>query len=373
MEERVYQFWFGDIASIWPADAVKLAAMYGSAKAVYEAGDDDLRSFANLPEAMYRELSVSKKRPLPADRLKNMEMLGIECVCCEDELYPEKLKELQDKPYMLYYKGSLPDQKRKCVAIIGSRNCSDYGRRSADYFGRELARAGIAIISGMAVGIDGLAQTACLKGGGISYGVLGSGVDVIYPRGNTELYKRLTGKGGVISEYPPGTAAHSLHFPRRNRIISGLADLVLVIEAREKSGTFITVEAALEQGRDVFAVPGRIEDELSTGCNRLIAAGAGMAGCAEDLLYALGIKDRPVKRGGGSRGKKLKSQREVFSGGSRPGIYKALMEGAKSAESLLKILGKREVEIQDLLLELMQLEMEGLIVCRGGNYSIVCS
>ncbi len=373
METKVYQFWFGDIAAIWPADAVKLAAMYGSAKAIYEASDDDIRRFAALPEAMYRELSVSKKRPLPTDRQKNMELQGIEAVCCEDEAYPRKLADLQDKPYVLYYKGALPDEKTKCVAIIGARNCSDYGRRSADYFGRELAHFNISILSGMAVGIDGLAQTACLKGGGVSYGVLGSGVDVIYPRGNMELYKRLIGKGGVISEYAPGTAAHSLHFPRRNRIISGMADLVLVIEAREKSGTFITVEAALEQGRDVYAVPGRIEDELSTGCNRLIAAGAGMAGCAEDILYALGIKDRPVKRGGGSRGKKLRDQRDSFSGGSRPGIYKALMEGAKSAEALLHILGKREVEIQDLLLELMQLEMEGLIVCRGGNYSIVYS
>ena len=373
MEERVYQFWFGDIAAIWPADAVRLSEMYGSARAVYEAGDDDIRRFTDLPEAMYKELSVSKMRALPADRMRMMELHGMQCVCCEDAEYPEELKELQDRPYMLYYKGKLPDKNEKCVAIIGARNCSDYGRRSADYFGRELARAGVSIISGMAVGIDGLAQTACIKGGGVSYAVLGSGVDVIYPRGNTELYKNLTDRGGVISEYGPGTAAHALHFPRRNRIISGLADLVLVIEAREKSGTFITVEAALEQGRDVYAVPGRIEDTLSTGCNRLIAAGAGMAGCAEDVMYALGIKDRPVKRGGGSRGKKLKNQREAFSGGSRPGIYRALMEGAKSAESLLKILGKREVEIQDLLLELMQLEMEGLIVCRGGNYSIVCS
>ncbi|MCR4585244.1 MAG: DNA-processing protein DprA [Lachnospiraceae bacterium] len=305
--------------------------------------------------------------------MKQMEMKGISCVCCEDEDYPAGLKELQDRPYMLYHLGTLPEKGRKNVAIIGSRNCSDYGRRSADYFGRELARVGVGIISGMAVGIDGLAQTACLKENGVSYGILGSGVDVIYPRGNMELYKRLIRHGGVISEYAPGTPAHPLHFPRRNRIISGLADLVLVIEAREKSGTFITVESALEQGRDVYAVPGRIEDTLSTGCNRLIAAGAGMAGCAEDVMYALGIRDRPVKRGSGSRGKKLKDQKNAFTGGSRPGIYRALMEGARSAEALLKILGKREAEIQDLLLELMQLEMEGLVVCRGGNYSIVCS
>ena len=121
MEDRIYQFWFGDIAAIWPADAVKLAAMYGSARAIYEAGDDDIKRYADLPDAMYKELCISRKRPLPADRMKQMEMLGMECICCEDEGYPAGLNELQDKPYMLYYKGSLPDKAdRKSTRLNSS-------------------------------------------------------------------------------------------------------------------------------------------------------------------------------------------------------------------------------------------------------------
>ncbi len=373
MDDNIYRFWFGDIAAVWPAEAVRLLQMYGSAAKIYEAGEEDIRRYAELPEAMYKEISVSRSRPLPGEREEKMRKLGMECVCAEDETYPERLKAFADRPYMLYYRGRLPDEKKKTVAIIGARNCSDYGRRSADYFGRQLAASGVDVISGMAVGIDGLAQSACLREGGRSYGVLGSGADVIYPSGNKELYRELTEKGGIISEYAPGTPAHPLHFPRRNRIISGFADLVLVIEAREKSGTFITVKAALEQGREVYAVPGRIEDTLSVGCNRLISQGAGMAGCAEDVLYALGLKENPVRRGGGSRGKKIRDQKAAFSGGSRPGIYRALIEGSRSAEGILRAMGKREAEIQDLLLELLKLEMEGLIVCRGGNYSIVTS
>lgn len=183
------------------------------------------------------------------------------------------------------------------AAIIGARLASGYGREQARRFSYRLASRGITIISGMARGIDGIAQMAALDAGGKSYAVLGCGVDICYPEENRKLYDRLLQQGGIISEYPPGTFPEARLFPQRNRIISGLADLVLVIEARKKSGTLITVDMALEQGREVFALPGRVSDSLSDGCNRLIRQGAGAATCPEDILeYFFGTGDEDTIR-----------------------------------------------------------------------------
>ena len=159
----------------------------------------------------------------------------------------------------------------------------------AQWFAGELAAAGVQIISGMACGIDGIAQREALARGGKSFGILGCGTDICYPRENQDLYERLLEEGGIVSEHPEGTAPLARHFPTRNRIISALSDLVLVIEAREKSGTLITVDFALEQGKDVYALPGRINDPLSSGCNRLIHQGAGIALTPSDILEALTV------------------------------------------------------------------------------------
>jgi len=199
--------------------------------------------------------------------------------------------EIPDYPFGLYYKGSLPKENLPCVSIIGARECSEYGRKCAELYGKILASYGVQIISGMARGVDGISQTAALEVGGTSFGILGSGVDVCYPRENSRLYEALIKEGGVISEFAPGTEAKSSFFPMRNRIISGLADILLVVEARKKSGTYITVCQALEQGKEIFAVPGRITDGLSDGCNRLIEAGAGIATDPVVILEALGCME----------------------------------------------------------------------------------
>ncbi len=203
-----------------------------------------------------------------------------------DANYPQALSHIRNAPRVLYVRGELPDGNRPSIAIIGARRCSSYGREMAEWFAEELAQAGVQIISGMAAGIDGIAQRAALKRGR-SFGVLGCGTDICYPEENRDLYRELTAGGGILSEYPAGTPPISSHFPRRNRIISGLADAVLVIEAKERSGTMITVDFALEQGRDVFALPGRLTDALSGGCNSLIAQGAGIVRRPEDILEAL--------------------------------------------------------------------------------------
>lgn len=205
---------------------------------------------------------------------EEMRRQGISCVPYHSAGYPRRLSELTDPPVNLYVRGKLPPDQKPAVAVVGARLCSDYGSYMAKQIGRTLAGAGIQVISGMAMGVDGISQQATMEAGGNSYGVLGCGVDICYPQQNQKLYELLIQKGGVLSEYCPGTKPKQGFFPERNRIISGLSDAVLVVEAREKSGTLITVDAALEQGREVYAVPGRATDLLAAGCNRLIAQGA---------------------------------------------------------------------------------------------------
>ncbi len=189
--------------------------------------------------------------------------------------YPERLKNMFDPPVLLYHYGNLPDENRFTAGIVGSRNASEDGRRHARQFGEALSKAGIGIISGMALGIDSEAMKEALKYGRV-YAVLGCGPDVIYPPENSELYRNLKEKGSIISEYPPGTKPFSKNFPKRNRIISAFSDKLAVIEAGERSGSLITARLSLEYGKDVFCIPGRPEDIMSRGCNSLIKK--GMAG-----------------------------------------------------------------------------------------------
>ncbi len=215
---------------------------------------------------------------------------GIQYIQQNHAAYPQKLLCYKGMPKGLYVLGKLPDKTRKSVAIVGARRSSAYGNQIAKSFAKELAGAGVQIISGMAWGIDGKAHEGALEGGGDTYAVLGCGVDICYPSGHRKIYEAMIQRGGILSEQPPGMPPIAGHFPARNRIISGLSDLVLVVEAKERSGSLITADLALEQGKDVFAVPGRIGDEMSKGCLNLIKQGAGLADSPLVLLEALGIK-----------------------------------------------------------------------------------
>lgn len=206
-----------------------------------------------------------------------------------DKNYPQRLQNIPNPPSGIYVSGVLPDESAKTVAIVGSRSCSEYGKSMAKHFASTLAKAGVTIISGLARGIDGIAQEAAALSGGVSIGVLGCGIDVVYPASNAKIYELVAQKGGIISEYPPGRPALAGQFPARNRIISGLSDAVLVIEAKQRSGTSITVNRALEQGKDVYAIPGRIYDECSKGCNELIEAGAYIALSPDTILSGMGM------------------------------------------------------------------------------------
>lgn len=212
---------------------------------------------------------------------------GIRMLRLQDEEYPERLREIPHPPKELYVLGEIPKERIPTVAIIGARDCSEYGSYVATVLGAAMGHSGVQVVSGMARGIDGIGQEAALDAGGSTYAVLGCGVDVCYPAKNRPLYEKLQTGGGILSEYPPGTPPLPGYFPARNRIVSGLADAVVVVEAREKSGTLITVDMALEQGREVYVVPGRVTDPLSKGCNRLMKLGAGILLNTEDFVEEL--------------------------------------------------------------------------------------
>ena len=201
-----------------------------------------------------------------------------------EEGYPKNLLQLPDAPSRLYVLGELPDPMRPAIAIVGARNCSSYGKNMAYEYARILTQTGIQVISGLARGVDAAAHAGALAAGGKTYGVMGCGVDFCYPTSSRKLYHVMQQQGGILSEFAPGTPPLSYHFPLRNRIISGLSGAILVVEAKEKSGSLITADAALEQGRTVFALPGRAGDILSEGCNRLIYQGAIPAWKPEIIL-----------------------------------------------------------------------------------------
>ena len=208
----------------------------------------------------------------------------------EDPAFPKKLQTIASCPRELYVRGSLPSPDAPTVAIVGSRKCSSYGRVQAFHFAKALSERGVQIVSGLALGIDTQAHLGALEGGTPTFAVLGCGVDLVYPPSNKALYERILHcKGGLLSEFPPGSAPLAYHFPIRNRIISALCDLLLVVEASEKSGSLITAGYAIEQGRTVYAIPGTIHNAYSQGTNKLLFDGAGVALSPEVLLTELGL------------------------------------------------------------------------------------
>lgn len=246
----------------------------------------------------------------------------------QDAEYPERLRKIPGPPKELYVLGRVPSEQILTVALIGARDCSEYGRYVAAGLGAALGSRGIQVISGMARGIDGIGQEAALDAGGSSFGVLGCGVDICYPAGNRRIYEKLKLGGGLLSEYPPGTPPLPGHFPPRNRIVSGLADVVVVVEAREKSGTLITVDMALEQGREVYVVPGRMTDPLSAGCNKLLKLGAGLILSTEEFLEELlQIGGRQGLQAGNNKGGNPKSKNP------ESGKLKSVNPKSKNSES----------------------------------------
>ncbi|MCR5102110.1 MAG: DNA-processing protein DprA [Butyrivibrio sp.] len=289
MNNKIYANWFMHVPGFGIKTMTELLNVYGTLENAYRMSDKDAN---NLLKKKQAESFIYAKQNSDPDKLyRKLEAEMIDIFPEMDEEFPEKLKKIPNRPFAIYVKGKMPDEHIPSVSIIGARMCSDYGRYMAREFGKELAYSGIQIISGMASGIDGISQRAALSVNGMSFGITGCGVNVCYPEENRDLYEDLIDRGGIISEYVPDTKPKAQYFPLRNRIISGLSDAVIVIEAKKKSGTAITVDMALEQGKEVFALPGRVTDRLSDGCNGLIKQGAYIATCAQDIIEFFGIND----------------------------------------------------------------------------------
>ena len=215
--------------------------------------------------------------------------MNIETIRMEEADYPAQLLEIKNPPKQLYCSGDRSLLQSRCVAVVGSRTTTVYGRRTAEAIGRCLAAAGITVVSGMAMGVDSCAHEGALSAGGKTISVFGCGPDVCYPPENRLLMADIERYGLIVTEYPPGAPAQRYNFPNRNRIISGLCEATIVVQARNRSGSLITAELAAEQGREVFAVPGNIDSQYNLGNNRLIKEGAAPLICVEDILEYLGI------------------------------------------------------------------------------------
>ena len=339
-KQQPYAYWLDCVPGLGRKSRCMLTEYAGSPRAVYEMGREEWSGL--LPEKKVQCLEQAKREWKPEGLYQTFSQGEIRFVPQKHPEYPERLAQIPDPPYGIYVWGKLPKRHRPAVAVIGARQCSEYGRYMARQCAARLAAAGVDVISGMARGIDGIAHEAALKEQGDTYAVLGCGVDVCYPAEHRQLYERLKKEGGVLSEYLPGTQPMAGLFPQRNRIISGLADAVLIVEAREKSGTLITADMALEQGKEVYVIPGRVTDPLSSGCNRLIAQGAGIFTTVEEMLSETGLLKLEEKK----QTKQAKEERKLLG---------YLDYYPKSVDCLLKESG---MEYRQLILELTKLCME---------------
>ena len=338
---------------------------FGSAKTVFEKDLKDLIEVENFSKILASSI-LSIRDKFTSLEQKFDELLAI---CDEKEInitglslddYPLNLKEIYDAPVILYYKGKLDPADRYSVAVVGGRNTTEYGMMCCQKFTNDLCDAGIPVISGMAKGIDSICHYEACKRGNLNYAILGSGVDVVYPPENDKLYQKIIETGAVMSEYPVGSKAEPVNFPARNRIISGISLGTLIVECGVKSGALITSTFALEQNKEVFAVPGNINSRLSGGTNNLIKKGqaklvTSVEDIIEELKIPLNIQSKPEQ----------KSDTEL-------NIFEQQIVDILSAEPVHidYINEKTELSISQCLFHLLNLEFKGAIKQYPGKYFI---
>ncbi|MEW5948957.1 MAG: DNA-processing protein DprA [Thermodesulfobacteriota bacterium] len=270
----------------------QLIKVFGTPEEVFKAKETELTAIKGIRSATIEAIRNIASKERAAQELKLIRKYGVRILTFQDGAYPQNLANIYDAPALLYIKGNLSEADTFSVAVVGSRHATYYGQKAAEGLCRSLAGHGLTIVSGMARGIDTAAHLGALRGKGRTIAVLGSGLDIVYPEENKDLYHRIIENGAVISEYPLGTPPEPKNFPIRNRIISGLALGTVIVEATGKSGSLITANLALEQGREVFAVPGSINSLRSTGTHKLIKQGAKLVESAEDIVEEL----RPLKK-----------------------------------------------------------------------------
>lgn len=274
----------------------------------------------------------------------------------EDEIYPESLKNIFVPPKKIYYKGNLDLLKdEKMIAVVGTRNCSEYGKICCENIVKKLTQAGVTIVSGLALGVDSIAHKECLENNGRTIAVIGTGVDIVYPASNIFLWKKIEENGLILSEFELGTKPFKQNFPQRNRIIAGLTRATIVIESKEKGGSLITADMALEYGRDIYAVPSNIFNENSKGCNNLIRdSRAKLLTSADEILedYSWILVEENEKN--------LENYTE---------IQKNILSALSSEKTLDKLVQELNLQLGTILSEIMELEIAGMIKSlAGGKY-----
>jgi DNA processing protein len=287
--ETGYWIAFTRIPRIGTMRVARLEAYFATMAEAWRAGPSDLRA-AGLDQATVSSILEERSKIDPLNELDLVGKAGVKAYTWNDPEYPPRLKEIDDKPPVLFVRGELIPDDEWAVAIVGTRRASPYGRQAAEHFSTDLARQGITVVSGLARGVDGVAHRSALAIGGRTIGVVASGLDIIYPPEHAKLAVEVTQHGALVSEYPLGTKPRADYFPRRNRILSGISLGVLIVEGDEDSGSLITARAALDQNREVFAVPGSIYSPTHRGANKLIQKGeAKLVTRTEDILEELNL------------------------------------------------------------------------------------
>jgi DNA processing protein len=333
---------------------------FESPEQVFKASPEELATVRGLSQAVAEQIRSHDYREFADRECESVRRTGVRIVDFLSEEYPKILLEIPDFPPYLYVRGTLRSAET-CIAVVGSRHASSSGLSITERFARDLALRGITVVSGMARGIDTAAHRGAIKGGGRTIGVLGSGLDILYPPENRKLFDEIIGQGAIVSEFPLGTAPLAENFPRRNRIISGLSRGVLVVEAVEKSGSLITARYALEQGREVFAVPGNINYPGSRGPNQLIKEGAALAESVEDIITNLPHRAAPPLP-------EVQSAPSFSLTPQEASIYTLLAESPLHADEITVKCGLTAGEVSAMLL---RLELKGAVTRLPGNYFMI--
>lgn len=359
-ENDFYWYWFANISGIGVKTQKKLLGYFANPSDIYNAPESEVQKF--LTPKQQEAFLTSKNQTRIENSIHKLEERGICFFHRESPEYPERLAQLYDPPNLLYYIGRLPDFSKPILAMVGSRRATIYGRKMAREFAKNLAQRGIQIVSGMAAGVDASSHMGALDAKGYTLGVLGGGIDTIYPVENFNLYQKVYETGGVISEYNLGVMPKKGTFPMRNRIISGISDGVFVTEAGKRSGSLITADQGLDQGKDIFALPGRITDHLSQGCNYLISQGAVLVRSPEDIAEVLikeGENVNKKKKTGKNPEITNEEKKKFLKNKKEEKIYSLIDEVCPvTFEFLLKNSGFSPFELQHIL---MKFELKSII------------
>lgn len=334
-----------------------LLKYFGNVESILSASVKELLKVKGIGKKT-AETIVEKIYDVPVDKeLRKVEKIGAKIITIEDEEYPQNLRTTWAPPPVIYVKGKLIPEDKLSISIVGTRSATSYGKRTAERLAMELARYGLTVVSGLARGIDTYAHWGAIKGNGRTLGVLGCGIDIIYPPENKNLFEKIVHHGALISEFPMGTLPERFNFPRRNRIISGLTLGTLVIEASMRSGALITANYAVEQGREVFAIPGNLENRLNKGSHELIKQGAKLVTCVEDILEEIELLVETLKSGLKSENKHDEKNIPSLSE-SEQKIYTLITTEPLHIDYITHASGMSSAQVASLL---MQLELKGLV------------